>query len=339
MNQAGKPHVLVAGGAGYIGSHACKALSQAGYLPVCYDNLVHGHEWAVKWGPFEKGNIADRKRLDEVFEKYQPEAVMHFAAYAYVGESVANPAKYYRNNVSGSLTLLEAMIDHGTDKMVFSSTCATYGMPDIVPISESAPQFPVNSYGNTKLAVERMLHDFAKAYGVASVALRYFNAAGADADTHIGEDHSPETHLIPLVLEAAAGHRESITVFGDDYPTPDGTCVRDYIHVADLATAHVLALQKLDQVQGLNVFNLGNGNGFSVLEVIKMAERVTGRKIKVKIGPRREGDPPQLVADASKALSELEWSPRLHQLETIIETAWLWILKKETVVDVGRRSG
>ena len=230
--------VLVTGGAGYIGSHACKALSQAGYLPVTYDNLVYGHEWAAKWGPLEQGDILDRARLEEVMNRYSPKAVMHFAAFAYVGESVTDPGKYYRNNVLGSLTLLEAMRGHDVRHLVFSSTCATYGIPDSLPIQENAPQNPINPYGASKLFVERMLKDFEAAHGISSIALRYFNAAGADPDNEIGESHDPETHLIPLVLDAASGRRSDVTIFGTDYPTPDGTCIRDYIHVSDLADAH-----------------------------------------------------------------------------------------------------
>lgn len=254
MNSA--KHILVTGGAGYIGSHACKALALAGYTPVAYDNLVYGHESAVKWGPFEKGDISDRKRLDQVIEKHRPAAVMHFAAYAYVGESVDDPGKYYRNNVVGTLTLLEAMRDHSIDQFVFSSTCATYGVPQQMPIAEDHTQQPINPYGASKLMVEQMLRDFGVAHGLRAISLRYFNAAGADPDAEIGEDHDPETHLIPLVLDAAAGRRESIAVFGDDYATPDGTCIRDYIHVTDLASAHVLALQALESGAESNAYNL-----------------------------------------------------------------------------------
>ena len=230
-------NILVTGGAGYIGSHACKALAKAGYTPIAYDNLVYGHEWAVKWGPFEQGDILDRKRLDEVIKKYRPAAIMHFAAFAYVGESVEQPGKYYRNNVTGSLTLLEAMRDHGVPYIIFSSTCATYGEPEQIPIPENHKQSPINPYGHSKLMIEQMLSDFDVAHGIRSVSLRYFNAAGADPDGETGEDHDPETHLIPLVLDAAIGKRPSITIFGDDYDTPDGTCIRDYIHVTDLASA------------------------------------------------------------------------------------------------------
>ena len=315
-------NVLVTGGAGYIGSHACKALFQAGYRPVVYDNLVAGHKWAVKWGPLEVGDIADRNRLDEVIVKYKPSAVMHFAAFAYVGESVVNPGKYYRNNVAGSLSLLEAMRDHDIDMMVFSSTCATYGEPRKMPITEDHPQTPINPYGMSKLMVEQMLRDCGAAYGLRSIALRYFNAAGADPEAEIGEDHDPETHLIPLVLDAATGKRSHVTVFGDDYATADGTCVRDYIHVVDLAQAHVLALQALERGASNNYYNLGNGQGFSVKEVIEIAEKVTGRTIPVQVGARRPGDPPVLVGDAARIRQELNWHPQHEDLETIIETAW-----------------
>jgi UDP-arabinose 4-epimerase len=316
--------VLVTGGAGYIGSHACKALAQAGHRPITYDNLVYGHHWAVQWGPFEQGDIADRERLDQVMGEYRPDAVMHFAAFAYVGESVGDPGKYYRNNVAGTLTLLEAMRDHGVGKIIFSSTCATYGEPTLVPIRESEPQSPVNPYGWSKLMVERMLQDFGRAHGLRSAALRYFNAAGADPAGEIGEEHHPETHLIPLVLDAALGRRPQITVFGDDYDTPDGTCIRDYIHVTDLAAAHVLALGSLDEQEGFSAYNLGNGAGYSVREVIDTSRRITGREIPLVVGPRRPGDPPVLVGDASRAKQELGWKPRYADLSTIVDTAWRW---------------
>ncbi|MCI5150007.1 MAG: UDP-glucose 4-epimerase GalE [Candidatus Electrothrix sp. MAN1_4] len=322
--------ILVTGGAGYIGSHTCKALAQAGYTPVTYDNLTYGHKEAVKWGPLEVGDIANRDQLDEVIAKYQPSEVMHFAAFAYVGESVENPGKYYRNNVAGTLTLLEAMRYHGINKLIFSSTCATYGEPQQVPIPEDHPQLPINPYGMSKLMVEQMLKDFGTAHGLQSIALRYFNAAGADPDGEIGEDHTPETHLIPLVLDAAMGRRSNITVFGDDYDTPDGTCVRDYIHVTDLAQAHVLALQKLEDLPSTNrqtpasAFNLGNGRGFSVKEVIDVAEKVTWKTIPVKIGAQRPGDPPSLVGDATRVRQEMNWQPQYHDLEAIVETAWQW---------------
>lgn len=293
--------ILVTGGAGCIGSH-----------------------WAVRWGPIEVGDIADRARLDEVIAKYQPVAVMHFAAYAYVGESVQDPGKYYRNNVAGTLTLLEAMRDNGIDKLIFSSTCATYGVPVNVPIREDHPQLPINPYGASKLMIERMLLDFDVAHGLRSISLRYFNAAGADPDGEIGEAHNPETHLIPLVLDAATGKRPAITVYGDDYETPDGTCIRDYIHVSDLAGAHLLALRALETGSKTTVYNLGNGQGFSVLEVIDSAARVTGRRVPFTVGPKRPGDPAALVGDASRAMQELGWRPQLHDIDSMIDTAWQW---------------
>lgn len=324
-----KPHadsqsILVTGGAGYIGSHACKALAAAGYSPISLDNLVYGHREAVRWGPLEVGDIGDRAFLDGVLERYRPSAVLHFAAYAYVGESVENPGKYYRNNVAGSLSLLEALRDHGIDKLIFSSTCATYGVPERVPIPEDHPQRPINPYGASKLMIEQILRDFDQAHGLRSIALRYFNAAGADAEAEIGEAHDPETHLIPLVLDAAAGTRPSITVYGNDYETPDGTCIRDYIHVTDLADAHVRALQALEQGAQSTVYNLGNGQGFSVREVIDRVAAVTGHSIPVAMGPRRPGDPPRLVGDASRIRAELGWKPCHAGLDQIIATAWRW---------------
>jgi len=316
--------VLVTGGAGYIGSHACLALAEAGYTPVVFDNFVYGHPWAVQWGESIAGDLTRPPDIDTALERVQPVAVMHFAAYAYVGESVADPARYYRNNVQGSLELVEAMRRHGVTDLVFSSTCATYGRPESVPIPEDHPQRPINPYGTTKLTVERILGDYALAYGLNAVALRYFNAAGADPEARIGEAHDPETHLIPLVLDAAAGRRGSITVFGEDYATPDGTCIRDYIHVTDLADAHVRALGWLRTAPGFHAFNLGNGAGFSVLEVIEAARRVTGRSIPVETGDRRPGDPDRLVGDATAAREHLGWQPRYDALGTILETAWRW---------------
>jgi UDP-arabinose 4-epimerase len=330
--------ILVTGGAGYIGSHACKSLARAGYLPVTYDNLVYGHEWAVKWGPLERGDILDRSRLDQVIAQYNPSAIMHFAAFAYVGESVTDPGKYFRNNVAGSLNLLEAARDHRIEQFVFSSTCATYGMPDRLPITESTPQNPINPYGASKLMVERMLSDFSAAHGLRSIALRYFNAAGADPENEIGEDHDPETHLIPLVLDAARGRRSSVTVFGTDYDTVDGTCVRDYIHVTDLADAHVKALGALVAGSGSAAYNLGNGQGFSVQAVIDVVERVVDLKVPVERGQRRQGDPAVLVADCSKALVELGWQPKLSALDRIIGTAWAWH-QCHNVGRVARNSG
>jgi UDP-glucose-4-epimerase GalE len=319
-----KDPILVTGGAGYIGAHACKALAGAGYTPVVYDNLVYGHPQSVKWGPLEEGDIGDRRRLETVLKKYKPLAVMHFAAYAYVGESVENPAKYYRNNVAGTLTLLESMRNCGINKMIFSSTCATYGMPEQIPIGEDHPQYPINPYGRGKLMIEWILQDFAAAYDLKFVSLRYFNAAGADPDAEIGEDHDPETHLIPLVLDAALDRREHLKIFGTDYDTSDGTCIRDYIHVSDLADAHLLALEYLRDGGESNVFNLGNGNGFSVREVIATAMSITGCNIPCVESDRRAGDPPVLIGSSDKIQKELIWKPVYNNLEAIIETAWRW---------------
>ncbi len=319
--------VLVTGGAGYIGSHTCKALARAGFTPVTYDNLVSGHRWAVRWGPLETGDILDSLRLSAVMKAYRPVAVIHFAAFAYVGESITEPAKYYRNNVAGSQVLLDVMRAHDVNQIVFSSSCATYGIPDRLPITEDTPQSPINPYGATKLMVERMLADYGAAYGLRSVALRYFNAAGADPDGDTGEDHDPETHLLPLVLETAAGLRPDFTIFGDDYATPDGTCIRDYVHVSDLAQAHVLALQLLGRGGDSARFNLGNGAGYSVAQIIETARRITGREIKVKHGPRRPGDPASLVADASKARADLGWQPKFPAIDDIVGSSWDWLLR------------
>jgi len=323
MSHCKKP-ILVTGGAGYIGAHACKALARAGFTPVAYDNLVYGHRQAVKWGPLEEGDVGDRERLEAVLRKYDPTAVMHFAAYAYVGESVENPAKYYRNNVAGSLTLLESMRSCGIDKIIFSSTCATYGMPEQIPIEENHPQNPINPYGRGKLMIEWILQDFACAYDLRYVSLRYFNAAGADPDAQIGEDHDPETHLIPLVLDVALGKRTHIDIYGTDYDTADGTCIRDYIHVSDLADTHLLALKYLLDGGQCNVFNLGNGNGFSVREVIATALRITDCDIPCVESDRRAGDPPSLIGSSTKIRKKLGWKPVYHELEDIIETAWRW---------------
>ena len=316
--------ILVTGGAGYVGAHACKALAGRGYRPVVYDNLVYGHEAAVKWGPLEVGDIADRVRLDAVIAAHRPVAVMHFAAFTYVGESVADPGKYYRNNVAGTLTLLEAIRDAGIGKMVFSSTAATYGTPDSILIREDAVKAPINPYGRTKWTAEQMIADFAGAHGLRSAALRYFNAAGADPDGDIGECHEPEAHLIPLAMQAVTGDGPPLTLFGDDYPTPDGTCIRDYIHVTDIADAHVRALDLLEHRKGADAFNLGTGRGVSVREVMAVVESVAGRPVPHSIGPRREGDPSELVSDPAKATSELDWKPSHSDLETIISTAWAW---------------
>ena len=315
-----KGKILVVGGAGYIGSHAVKALDSRGYDLVVLDDLSTGHRDAVQAGTFVEGDLGDRPTLDRLFATHRIEAVMHFAAFAYVGESVQQPGKYYRNNVAATLTLLEAMRDHGIRHFIFSSTCATYGIPQEVPIPETHSQWPINPYGWTKLMVERMLADFDRAHGLRYVAFRYFNAAGADPDGRLGERHEPETHLIPLVLRAADGG-EPLKVFGDDYPTPDGTCIRDYIHVSDLADAHVLGLERLLAGGESTVYNLGNGQGFSVKEVIAMAERVTGRPVPHTFAPRREGDPPALVGSAGRAREELGWQPRFADLESMIATA------------------
>ena len=316
--------VLVTGGAGYIGAHACKALSSAGYLPVTYDNLVYGHPEAVRWGPLEKGDIGNPQQLESVLQKYKPLAVMHFAAFAYVGESVTNPAKYYRNNVAGTLSLLEAMKNCNIDKLIFSSTCATYGMPNQIPIDENHPQNPINPYGRTKLMIEWIMQDFASAYDLKFAALRYFNAAGADPNAEIGENHNPETHLIPLVLDVALGKKDCLEIYGTDYDTPDGTCIRDYIHVSDLAEAHLLALEYLKQGGTSNAFNLGNGNGFSVKEVIETAKEITGCRIPYLESERRPGDPSVLIGSSEKIINHLGWKTTYNSLETIIETAWRW---------------
>lgn len=318
-----KPAVLVTGGAGYIGSHACKALAQAGYLPVTYDNLSTGNRWAVRWGPLELGDIQDGSRVREALRRHAPVAIMHFAALALVGESMQEPALYYRNNVAGTIGLLDAARAHGIGAFVFSSTCATYGTPETVPISEGTPQRPVNPYGASKLMVERILADYDMAYGIRHAALRYFNAAGADPEGEIGEARVVETHLVPLMLEAILGARPPLVVMGTDYPTPDGTAVRDYIHVADLAEAHVAALRHL--LAGGRSFsaNLGTGAGFSVKAIVAAAEAITGRKVPLTYGPRRPGDPPCLVADVSGDCP-IPRATRHSSLESIIGSAWRW---------------
>jgi UDP-glucose 4-epimerase len=325
------PTILVTGGAGYIGSHAVLALREAGYEVVILDNLVYGHrdivETVLKVELIE-GDIADRALLDKIFKTREFAAVMHFAAYAYVGESVSQPAKYYRNNVAGTLTLLEAMCDAGIKNFVFSSTCATYGVPEQIPVSEDQPKQPINPYGMSKLMVEHILDDFDRAYGLRSVRFRYFNAAGADPEGRLGEDHSPETHILPLVLLTAMGKRESISIYGTDYDTPDGTCLRDYIHVTDLAQAHILGLEYLLKGGSTEVFNLGNGQGFSIREVIEAARVVTGRPIAVTLADRRPGDPPILVGSGEKAKQVLGWNPQYADLETILKHAWQWHQKR-----------
>jgi UDP-arabinose 4-epimerase len=318
--------VLVAGGAGYIGSHTCKALAEAGHTPVVYDNLHTGHAWAVKWGAFERGDLNDAATLGAVLKKHRPDAVINFAALAYVGDSTREPTLYYRTNVGGLLTLVETMRAHDVGAIVFSSSCATYGVPQRLPIAEDARQLPINPYGRTKLMGEMILADACAAHGLAAVALRYFNAAGADAAGELGEEHDPETHLIPLVLQAAAGMRPNISVFGTDYDTPDGTCIRDYIHVTDLAAAHVAALSAC-KPGTFAAYNLGTGTGVSINEVIALSRKVTGKTIGVSAAPRREGDPPRLVADASLASTGLKWHPAHSDPENIIRTAWRWIVE------------
>ncbi|MCW9035027.1 MAG: UDP-glucose 4-epimerase GalE [Rhodospirillales bacterium] len=319
-----KKKILVTGGAGYIGSHTCKALAQAGFDPVVFDNLSAGNEWAVKWGALVKGDLLNEDDLAQAFAQHKPEAVIHFAACAYVGESVDEPEKYYRNNLHGSLNLLSAMRAANCHKIVFSSTCAIFGEPDGLPISEDLPKNPINPYGRTKLAMEGMLEDFDHAYGLKYVALRYFNAAGADPDGEIGEDHDPETHLIPIAIETAMGRRDQMQVFGDDYPTKDGSNVRDYVHVTDLASAHLLALQSLLEGNESDVFNLGNGTGVSVKELIQTVKEVSGRDFPVTIAPRRPGDPAALVAVSTKSREQLGWEPKSSGIQQIVQTAWDW---------------
>lgn len=326
-----KPTILVTGGAGYIGSHAVLALLSAGYNVVILDNLIYGHRDLVEkvlQVELVVGDTSDRALLDRLFSQFDITAVMHFAAFAYVGESVADPAKYYRNNVLGTLTLLEAMLAAKVNKFVFSSTCATYGVPNIVPIPEDHPQNPINPYGASKLMVERMLRDFHAAYNFKFVCFRYFNAAGANPDGLLGEDHNPEPHLLPLVLLTALGKRDAVSILGTDYPTPDGTCIRDYIHVSDLADAHVLGLKYLIEGGDSSIFNLGNGNGFSVKEVIETAKAITGREIKAIEGDRRPGDPPILVGSGEKARKILGWHPQYSNLSEILFHAWKWHLKR-----------
>lgn len=316
-------HILVCGGAGYVGSHAALALARAGHDVTVLDNMLTGHHEAVRWGPCVDADILKPETLDAGFER-KVDAVMHFCARSLVGESVTDPIAYYQNNVAGTLNLLEAMRRHGVDRLVFSSTAAVFGNPVADVIDEEHPRNPINPYGASKLMVEQVLRDAANAYGLRSVALRYFNAAGAAADEGIGESHEPETHLIPNALKAAAGGGAGLKVFGNDYPTRDGTCVRDYVHVLDLADAHLRALDWMDREPGAHRFNLGNGNGFSVLEVIEAARRVTGKEIPYEIGPRRAGDPPVLVASSAQAREKLGWTPKYDRIEPIIETAWAW---------------
>ncbi|MEB3349975.1 MAG: UDP-glucose 4-epimerase GalE [Cyanobacteriota bacterium] len=336
--------VLVTGGAGYIGSHTVRALSRAGHQPVVLDNLVYGHADLVEQVlgvPLIRAQVGDGPLLRQVLDDHGIQAVLHFAAYAYVGESVTDPARYYRNNLGDTLVLLEALVaSERPIPIVFSSTCATYGVPQQVPITEDHPQAPINPYGRSKWMVEHLLRDFAAAYGLPSVIFRYFNAAGADPQGDLGEDHTPETHLIPRVLDVMGGREPYLQIYGDDYPTPDGTCIRDYIHVCDLADAHVLGLERLIQRQQQGqpspqplIYNLGNGTGYSVQQVIETAKAVTGRGLLAHVGKRRAGDPPQLVAAAGKALTELGWRPRYPDLGTIIEHAWRWHQSRHLATD------
>lgn len=319
--------VLITGGCGYIGSHANKLLSERGYQTVVLDNLVHGHREFAKWGKFVQMDLADREGLISLMQAEKFDAVMHFAGYAYVGESVKDPARYYQNNVGGTLNLLAAALAAGAGKFIFSSSCATYGVPQALPLAEDHPQTPINPYGHTKLMAEQMLADHGRAYGLRHVNLRYFNAAGAASQAGIGERHDPETHLIPLALQAALGRIPSVKIFGGDYDTQDGTCLRDYVHVDDLAAAHLLALEYLMKGGKSDSFNLGNGRGFSVKEVIETARKVSGREIRAEAAPRREGDPPRLIASSEKAKKVLGWKPKYTGLEEIVRTAWEWHLK------------
>lgn len=314
--------ILVTGGAGYIGSHTCKALAAAGYTPVVYDNLRYGHQHAVKWGPLVQGELEDTERLKQAIETHKPAAVIHFAAYLFVGESVQDPAKYYRNNVGGTLALLDTMRETGLDTIVFSSTAAVYGLPETALIAEDTRTAPINPYGRTKLMIEEIFRDYEAAYGLNHISLRYFNACGADRDGEIGEEHDPETHLIPRALMAVAGEIDDFRVFGTDYDTPDGTCIRDYIHVEDLAEGHVRALDHLFKGGDSGSFNLGTGTGLSVKEILDSVERVTAQKIPLEYGERRAGDPPALVADVSRAKDVLGFEAKSSDVDTIIETAW-----------------
>jgi UDP-arabinose 4-epimerase len=314
--------ILVTGGAGFIGAHTCKELAAHGLHPVAFDNLSRGHRDAVQWGPLVEGDVFERASLDRAFQRYQPKSVIHFAALAYVGESVAQPLAYYQNNVSGLINLLEAMVRYGVDTIVFSSSCATYGIPEVLPISEDAPQRPISPYGHSKLMGEQILKNLASAHKLRIALLRYFNACGADPDGRLSERHNPETHLIPLAIDAASGRGPPLQIFGTDYPTADGTCERDFIHVSDLASAHVAALRCLHNGSETLALNLGTGRSYSILEIVTAIERVTGRRVPVVQAPRRPGDPAILVADAWRAQQILNFKPKHSGLDTIIETAW-----------------
>jgi UDP-arabinose 4-epimerase len=317
-------HVLVTGGGGYVGSHACKRLAAAGYKPVVLDDLSEGHRWAVKWGPLIVGDIGDRELVIDTIRSFNIQAVLHFAGRAYVSESIQQPRIYFNNNFAKTLVLLDSILDAGVDKLVFSSTCATYGDPQQLPITEDHPQRPINPYGVSKLMVEQALHWYRCAYGLRYVALRYFNAGGADLDGEIGEDHDPETHLIPRVIAVAQGKLPQVEIFGTDYETRDGTAVRDYVHVADLASAHVRALDRLIDGGNSVSINLGTGRGHSIREVISMAEKISGARVPVREAPRRLGDPAALVADPSRGETILQWRPKVSDLQTIVHSAWNW---------------
>lgn len=316
--------ILVTGGAGYIGSQTCKSLAKMGFLPIVYDNLSTGHAYAIKWGPFVKGDLLDTKKLIETIQKYKPKAILHFAADALVIESIQNPSKYYQNNVAGTLSLLQAMQKTGVSNLIFSSTCATYGSPQMTPITEDHLQAPINPYGRTKWMAEQMIQDFGNAYGIRSIFLRYFNAAGADLEMEIGENHTPETHLIPSVIQVAQGLKKQLTIYGTNFPTRDGSAIRDYIHVQDLAEAHVLALQYLFESKKSDVFNLGTGHGASVLEIIHQVQQLSGFPITIDFANPRAGEPAMLTAENKKAKEILGWEPLYSSLPMIIESAWKW---------------
>ena len=324
-----KDRILITGGAGYIGSHTAKLLHTKGYDIVVFDNLCRGHKEFVKWGEFVNGDLNNIDLIKRVICEKQIKAVIHFAAFAYVGESVESPGKYYKNNLSNTINLLNAMVEEGVNKLIFSSTCSTYGNPIEIPISETHPQCPINPYGKSKFMIEQILEDFDTAYNLKSIALRYFNAAGADPEGEIGERHDPETHLIPNVLNVALGKNDSFNIWGTDYSTKDGTCIRDYIHVNDLAEAHIYALCKLYETAKTGFYNLGTGRGYSVKEIIKAVEEITGKKINYLERSRRAGDPPILVADYNKAKAELDWTPACSDLNSIIQTAWNWHKNQE----------
>jgi UDP-glucose 4-epimerase len=316
-------NILVTGGAGYIGSHTCLSLAEKGYKPVVYDNLVNGHREFVQWGPFEQGDVRDRERLNGVISSYKPAAIIHFAGLIEVAESVINPTAFFDNNVTGSLNLFDAALKAGIDKVVFSSTCATYGIPQEIPMSEEHPQFPISPYGTSKLIVEQILQDLGAYQGLRSVILRYFNAAGADIKGRIGEWHNPESHVIPIAIDVARGKRSLFRIYGSDYPTPDGTCIRDFVHVADLADAHARSIDYLMAGGAGVALNLGTGRGTSIKQLVRAIELISDIRIPIEFAARREGDPPELVADNTKAKTTLRWQPA-HQLEDIVKSAWNW---------------